>query len=144
MKYILSCVFLFVCAVANAQSFTNAKEAFKTSAETGKPVLLVFSGSDWCAPCVEFDKNVMQQDSFTSFADQSLVVLKADFPQRKVLSAELQAQNEELATQYNPKGIFPLLLLVRGDRSLIATVPFKHQNADSFITSVKRLLSSTP
>lgn len=143
-KCILIFAMMLVGSVVNAQSHTNADEAFKIASESQRVVLLIFSGSDWCAPCVEFDKKVIQQETFQNFAAQSLVILKADFPQRSKLSRELETQNEKLASLYNPKGIFPMVLLLRGDKSLIATIPVKHQNADEFITDVKRLLLPTP
>lgn len=144
MKCTLIFALILVGSVVNAQSHTNADEAFKIANESKKVVLLIFSGSDWCAPCVEFDKKVIQQAAFQSFAEQSLVILKADFPQRSKMPRELEEQNEGLASLYNPKGIFPMVLLLRSDKSVIATISIKHQNADEFITDVKRLLLPTP
>ncbi|HEX3007608.1 MAG TPA: thioredoxin family protein [Bacteroidales bacterium] len=99
-------------------SFANAQavfEAAKTQAtKENKKVLLYFSGSDWCAPCMKFKKTFIQNENFKSFADKNLVLLNADFPRKKDnrLSKELTEQNEQLAGKYNPQGAFPMILLL--------------------------------
>ena len=117
-----------------AQVLENADEAFRLAQETGKPVLLVFSGSDWCAPCVRFSKEVLLQPSFLQFAADRLVLLKSDFPQRKVLPVILQRQNDRLAERYNPAGQFPFLLLLNPDGSVRSHLPYRYQNAEEFIS----------
>jgi thiol-disulfide isomerase/thioredoxin len=123
-----------------AQVTTNAEEAFKVSSETRKPVLLVFAGSDWCAPCIRFERNVMSENSFIRFADENLIILKADFPQRKKLPAALQQQNEKLAEEYNPKGVFPFFLLLGIDRSVLSTLNYTNESSLEFISEIKSRL----
>lgn len=135
-------LFAFVCGsvVVQGQVRTNAEEAFKVSSETRKPVLLVFAGSDWCAPCIRFEKKVMSESTFQDFADENLVILKADFPQREKLPAELQQQNEKLAEKYNPKGVFPFFLLLGIDRSVLSTLNYTNESSVEFISEIKSRL----
>jgi thiamine biosynthesis lipoprotein len=124
-----------------AQIQTDADEAFKISSATHKPILLVFAGSDWCAPCMRFEKTILKETAFQDFANDNLVILKADFPQREKLPASLQEQNEKLAERYNPKGIFPSFLLLRDDRSVLSSsLRYHNQSSSEFITEIKRLL----
>ncbi len=117
-----------------AQVLENADEAFRLAQETNKPVLLVFSGSDWCAPCVRFSREVLTQPSFLHFAADHLILLKSDFPQRKALPSSLRRQNEMLAERYNPSGQFPYLLLLRPDGTILSHLPYQYQNAEAFIS----------
>lgn len=136
-------LFAFVCGsvVVQAQVVrTNAEEAFKVSCETRKPVLLVFAGSDWCAPCIRFEKKVMSESTFQHFADENLVILKADFPQREKLPVALQQQNEKLAEKYNPKGVFPFFLLLGIDRSVLSTLDYTNESSVEFISEIKSRL----
>ena len=94
--------------------------AFEEAVAKQLPVLLVFSGSDWCQLCIKFDKQILQDSIFKAFADNRLLVLKADFPQRKKLSKEIITTNELLAERYNPNGSFPLAVLLNSDGSHIA------------------------
>lgn len=119
----------------------NAEEAFRIASETDKPVLLVFAGSDWCAPCIRFEKQVLSENSFLEFAKENLVILKADFPQRKKLPLSEQEQNDTLAEQYNPKGVFPRLLLLRVDKSVLSVLSYTNQTPVEFISLVKDSLS---
>jgi thioredoxin-related protein len=82
--------------------------------ETGKSILLVFSGSDWCRPCMQLEQEVLQSESFATFAGQHLILLRADFPRarKRQLPPRQQAHNAELAERYNPKGAFPLIVLL--------------------------------
>jgi hypothetical protein len=76
-----------------------------------------------------------------NYANENLVILKADFPQREKLSVTLQQQNEKLAAQYNPDGVFPAFLLLRDDRSILsASLEYSNQSPLEFITEIKSLL----
>jgi thiamine biosynthesis lipoprotein len=118
----------------------DAEKAFRISMENQRPVLLVFAGSDWCAPCIKFEKKVLSDSEFLAFAKENLIILKADFPQRKKLSEAEQKQNEILAEQYNPKGMFPHIVLLRPDKSILETPPFNNQTSAEFISQIKNLL----
>ena len=91
--------------------FDQAKEIAN---EQDKHILLNFSGSDWCAPCIRMKREVFESHEFQSFAREELVLLKADFPRQKKnqLDAAQKQHNEKLAERYNPNGKFPLTLLL--------------------------------
>ena len=132
--------YLILFITGNAQVKTDAEEAFRISSETGKPVLLVFAGSDWCAPCIRFEKKILNENTFLDFAKTNIVVLKANFPQREKLPKSIQAQNEKLAERYNPKGIFPAFVLLRSDQSVLSTLQYDNQTPLEFIEEIKRIL----
>ncbi len=123
-------------SLLKAQVLVNANEAFKLSQESQKPVLLIFSGSDWCAPCIRFQKTVLASEQFQHYASDHLILLKVDFPQRKKLESEMVMQNERLADRYNPKGQFPHILLLRPDQSVLTTLYYKNQRSEEFISQL--------
>ena len=77
-------------------------------------ILINFSGSDWCRPCIQMHKEVFEKDDFKAFAQENLVLIKADFPrqEKNKLSIQQLKKNNELALKYNPDGDFPLTLLL--------------------------------
>jgi thioredoxin-related protein len=91
--------------------FEKAKAA---ATESNKYILLNFSGSDWCAPCIKLKKEVFTSEAFNTIARERLILLGADFPRSKKnqLSKEQINHNEKLAEKYNPNGKFPLTLLL--------------------------------
>ena len=137
LKTLLStAIILFASFHAWAQETSDSKEAFRISSETKRPVLLIFSGSDWCAPCIRFEKKVLIQPAFQSYAKDHLVILKADFPQRKKLPKELREQNDALAERYNPKGLFPHLVLLPAGQSNPTTLEYADQGTEEFIAEI--------
>ena len=124
----------------HAQILTESDEVFKVAGQTHRPVLIVFAGSDWCAPCVRFEKNVLDKTSFREFAQNSLIVYQADFPQRKKLPKDVQKRNEALAEKYNPRGQFPQLVLVRNNEEVISVVNYRDESAEEFIKKLRLLI----
>lgn len=101
----------------------NLSDAFKIARTEHKNILLNFSGSDWCGPCIRLKKEFFETDVFRKMADSDLVLVNADFPRNKKnqLSAEQQKTNDEMADRYNPKGIFPYTLLLNADGKVLGT-----------------------
>jgi thioredoxin-related protein len=108
---LLSLMFLLTGSVEWLSNFDAAK---KIAVQDHKYILLNFSGSDWCAPCIKMKQEVFESESFSSMAAEKLVLLRADFPRAKKnqLPKEQQKHNEVLAEKYNPSGKFPLTLLL--------------------------------
>jgi thioredoxin-related protein len=93
---------------------TNFDEAKQKATIENKYILLNFSGSDWCGPCIKMKKEVFESEEFLSISNQQLVLVRADFPRSKKnqLSKEQSKHNEALAEKYNPNGKFPYTLLL--------------------------------
>ncbi len=100
-----------------------------------KLVLLYFSGSDWCGPCIKLDKNIWQSDEFKKFSDKNYVLYRADFPKKKAnqLPEELKKQNEALAEKYNQDGNYPLVLLLDNKGKTIGIMGYESIGADQYI-----------
>ncbi|HYJ65191.1 MAG TPA: thioredoxin family protein [Parafilimonas sp.] len=117
--------------------FERAKSQAKTE---NKFILLNFSGSDWCGPCIRLHKEIFDSEVFTKYADENLVLVNADFPRLKknMLSKEQQKQNDALADKYNTDGAFPLTLLLDADGKVIKKWDgFPSETAAEFTNDVK-------
>ena len=107
-------VLVATCAGAFAADWeTDYAKALAMAKSQNKRVLLDFSGSDWCGPCIELKKRVFSRPDFRAYADKNLVLVEIDYPQRKKQSDELKKQNEKLSKQYgiDEKG-FPTIMLL--------------------------------
>ena len=121
----------------NTETFTKKLETAKTE---NKTVLLYFSGSDWCAPCVKFKKFIVNTPEFQTFATENLVIHNADFPRlsKNKLAKEVVKENETLADKYNSKGIFPLILLLDTEGNIIKKwEEFPKETVEEFIAKLK-------
>ncbi len=95
------------------------QQALRIAKEQNKPILLYFTGSDWCSWCFYLHKNLLDQKSFIQYANQSLVLMKADFPRKKPLTENLQIQNRKLAEKFRISG-FPTVFILNPDEKIIA------------------------
>ena len=127
----------FLPVFVQAQTATEKPDCPDVAAH---PILLVFSGSDWCQPCVRFEKQVLSDSTFQAYASEHLTVQKADFPQRKKLEAAEIEENERLAAQYNPEGKFPYVVLLRPNRSVLAVLPHNTDDGEQFVAQLKTYL----
>jgi thioredoxin-related protein len=93
---------------------TDFDKATQKAKQEHKLILLKFSGSDWCLPCIKMQKEVFESPAFINYADSNLVLVNADFPRLKKNKQpeELSKRNEKLAEKYNKKGTFPLTLIL--------------------------------
>jgi thioredoxin-related protein len=127
-------------------SFTTWQPDFETAKKLAREkdalILLNFSGSDWCGPCIRMKKEIFASDAFTAFADEKLVLLNADFPRNKKnqLSKQQQVQNNQLADKYNPGGKFPLTLLLDVSGNVVGSWEgMPDMDASAFAAVVKKI-----
>jgi thioredoxin-related protein len=142
MKKIIIILFIFMGTFSYSQNWkTNFDEAKKEAAEQNKNILLVFSGSDWCAPCIKLDNVVWKSEVFKMEAEKNWVIYKADFPKKKAnqLTPELTESNKKLAEKYNKNGSFPLVILLDKTGKVIGMTGFKNISATDYIQLIHSL-----
>jgi len=113
---------------------TDFSEAKNIATKDNKTIILVFQGSDWCAPCIKLDREIWSADEFKAYAKDHYVMLQADFPRKKknALSKEQQGKNNALAEKYNKNGYFPFVVVldkngkVLKELGYIKTTPSKY------------------
>ncbi|WP_378185164.1 thioredoxin family protein [Aquimarina sp. W85] len=130
MKKILMVLLITMYGIAtlSAQEWmTNFAEAQKIAHDENKKVLLLFAGSDWCAPCIKLERFILDTEDFKEFVHAQYILVKADFPRKKKnqLSTETAKQNKMLADTYNPQGHFPLLLMLTATGEKLGEVGYK-------------------
>lgn len=141
---------LIVCLMATiasltAQEWTTDFEASKKSArQTNKNILLVFKGSDWCAPCIKLDKEIFQSNYFKENYAQNFVLLEADFPRKKKnrLPKEQQNHNNSLAALFNPNGHFPLVVVLNSDGKVLGKKGYEKTTPVDYLNSLIAIRNS--
>ena len=140
-KYLL----LFIFCVASftqlhaQQWLTNFQQAKELSTSQEKTILLVFQGSDWCAPCIKLNREIFESEHFMAYAKDHFIMLQADFPRRKknALSPELQAHNNALAEQYNKGGIFPFVVVLNKDGRVLGQTSYSKKTPQEYIVELE-------
>jgi thiol-disulfide isomerase/thioredoxin len=139
MKKIL--LALFVTALSLHASdiwLTNYDAALKQAAADKKPLLIEFTGSDWCPPCKALTANVFEKPAFEDFAKANVVLVKFDFPRRKEQEEALKTANQAMAKKYQVQG-FPTIILVSSSGEEIARkVGYDGETPDRMIEWIKQ------
>lgn len=134
---IASCLFISLSNLVWEHDLSTAKVQ---AAKEHKYILLNFSGSDWCIPCIRLHNEIFESGYFTQFAADNLVLVKADFPRKNKnqLSKEQQKINEALADKYNPKGSFPYTLLLDAEGNKVKVWDgFYKDGVANFVAEIK-------
>jgi thioredoxin-related protein len=133
---------LFLTTTMWQTDFYKAKQLAKAD---HKLIVLNFSGSDWCGPCIRLHKEIFESNAFTGYANDHLVLMNADFPRLKKnqLPKEQQAKNDQLADQYNKEGKFPFTLLLTADGKVLKTWEgFPNISSEAFTEQVKAVANA--
>ncbi len=123
-KYIfasLTTAALIAPSVQAASWGTNLPAAQQQAAAAGKNVFVIFTGSDWCGPCIQLKRSVLSTEEFASYADENFVLVELDFPRNKKLPAAQQAANRKYSDQYKVRG-FPTILVLSPEGKELARV----------------------
>jgi thioredoxin-related protein len=129
----------------------DATEIWKTDYETAlsqakkehKTVMLYFSGSDWCKPCILLRREIFDTETFQEYAKGNLVSVKLDFPRLKKnkLSKEQIQQNEALANRFNHEGAFPSVVFLDTDEHVIEKSGYRSGGPEEYVSYVVSVLN---
>lgn len=107
---------IFGCFAVQAQELnwhTNIKEAISLGNKQKKPLLLFFTGSDWCGWCIRLQKEVLKTPEFAQWANENVILVELDYPRRTAQSPEIKQQNNELQQAFSIQG-FPTVCFANG------------------------------
>lgn len=104
----------------------------------GKPILIVFTGSDWCNNCRYLEKAVLNDSAFVRFATENTELIIADFPQKNIQPEPVILRNDSLAALYNSDGTFPKIVLLKNERRI--QIPFHRQKSSELMAEIRKHL----
>lgn len=105
--------------ISNLNWLTDLSEAKKESVASQKPILIYFTGSDWCAPCKMLKKDFFHTEKFEAKADQ-FVLLMIDMPRRiDIITEEQKEKNQKVVNKYNTSGGYPNLVALNDQLQII-------------------------
>jgi thioredoxin-related protein len=139
IKLCLATALFFTTVFAPTPWLNNLNKAEQLAKTENKLILLNFSGSDWCIPCIKLRNDIFNSDAFTQYAKDKLVLVNADFPRNKKneLSKEQQKENDALAAKYNPEGRFPFTILLDSNGNKLKVWDGYYSNGpDNFVDEI--------
>jgi thioredoxin-related protein len=136
MKKLLTILAFTLMSSAMAQNWlTDFPKAKEIAAKENKQIVMVFQGSDWCAPCIKLDREIWSTDVFVNYANENFVLLQVDFPRRKknTLSKTQTVSNAQLAERYNTRGVFPFVVVLNAKGEVLGETGYKKMSPENYI-----------
>ena len=126
---------LFVStALAEEGWLVDFEKAKAQAAKEGKPILMEFTGSDWCPPCKALHKNVLVKDIFKEEMPKHYILLKLDNPRDKSKQTDAeQAQYKELAREYKVTGVPSVFLADADGNPFFKSSGYSGKSADEWV-----------
>ncbi|MCC5831918.1 MAG: thioredoxin family protein [Chlamydiales bacterium] len=118
---------------------TNYNEAQAEAKRANKPILLFFTGSDWCGWCKRMDQEVFESAEFARAVGNDFVFVEVDFPMQKPLPPELQQQNNSLKQKYGVTG-YPTIIILDSSGNFIAEAGYRPGGGKAYADYLKQLL----
>ena len=122
MKTIITAaLFLFITSISFAQEsglkwHTDLNAAIKIAQKEKKPIMLFFTGSDWCGWCMRLQKEVFYKDEFKKWAKENVVLVDVDFPRNNQQTQATKDQNNLLQQQFSVRG-YPTVWFVKPEKT---------------------------
>lgn len=130
-------------AADEAQWLTSLTDAQAAAQKENKPILVDFTGSDWCGWCIKLRKEVFDTPEFKAWAGKNVILCEIDFPRKKAQDDAAKKANNELAKKYGVQG-FPTIVFVKADGTEIGRSGYRPggpkgwtENADAVLAGKK-------
>lgn len=124
----------------SASWLTDLSEVQAKAKEEGKPILMDFTGSNWCGWCIKLKKEVFSKPAFVDYANEHLILMTVDFPQGLKQEDSLKEQNNKLLDAYGVNG-FPTIILVDFEGKVLGKTGYKRGGPEAYVAHLKGLLS---
>ena len=132
-------------AALSSTAFAKAPEGWETDVEAAvkiakkedKAVMLEFTGSDWCPPCMMMSKKVFSKKEFLEAASKDFVLVHLDFPNGDL---ELKKKNEPVAEKYEIEGFPTVILLDSAGKEFTRFFASEYPDLDGFLAHLKSSL----
>lgn len=145
MRTIVFAILMFSSiSLLKAQTWeTNFPVAKTEAAQSNKAIILVFSGSDWCAPCIKLEKQILESETFKAFANENAILVRADFPRKKEnqLPEDIQEQNSQLAELYNQNGYFPFVVVLDAEGHVLGEAGYEKVKPEAYVSKLKHFIN---
>jgi len=135
VKQILVIFFMVsASALAKAPWLTSIEEGVKQAEKEGKLVMVEFTGSDWCPPCMMMNKKVFSQEEFLKGAQKNYVLVKLDAPKS---DKKLAKSTGAVMKKYKIKGFPTILLLDASGKEFKRFTATENPSVKSFLKRLK-------
>lgn len=127
---------------------TNLVLAVDKAIAQDKPLLLFFTGSDWCGWCKRLQAEAFYKPEFEKWAKENVVLMELDFPRRTAQAEELKQQNQNILRMFGVRG-YPTIWFVNPTKNgseinfeKIGSTGYVRGGAEAWVAEADRILSN--
>ena len=139
-RYVLfiAAILVITTSLSAQNKEVSLEEAKQLATQENKRIMLVFKGSDWCAPCIKLEKEILTSNEFKSLSKDGFISVIADFPRKKKnkLTKDKQAQNNALAEKYNPRGYFPYVVIISAQGKFLGAIGYEKTTPKNYFEKI--------
>ena len=121
--------------------YTDYAEAQKVARKEKKPIVMLFTGSDWCGWCIKLEKQILGQEEFKTWAAKKVVLFKADFPRKKKLPAPLTEQNEKLGQKFGIEG-YPTIIVIDSHEKTLGKTGYRDMTPKDYGKHLEEIIAT--
>ncbi len=123
---------------AELPGWTADLVAAQARAKTEKKAVLVeFTGSDWCPPCMAMRKNVFSKPEFVKEASKNFILVEIDMPEG---DQALRAKNEPTVEKFKIDGFPMVVLLNENGKEFGRFFASEHPTTERFLQQLQKSL----
>jgi thioredoxin-related protein len=113
---------------------TDLEKAMELAKKEKKMLLVEFTGSDWCPPCIAMRKNVFSKKEFVEQASKDFILVELDYPRG---NPELKKKNDPFAKKYKIEGFPTVILMDHEGKEFTRFFASEHPSIEKFLTHLK-------
>lgn len=148
-RFIILCtvVLMQCCLLCAAESkgairwLTNYEEAVKQARSASQPMVLFFTGSDWCGWCNKLDEEVFDTKDFADSAGNKFIFVKLDFPLYSAQDPQLKAQNKQLQQKFDVRSYPTVILFDAQQNQQIGITGYRAGGGKQYGAHLSKMLS---
>lgn len=119
-------------------------QALVEAKATHKPVMLEFTGSTWCPPCIAINKDVFSKPEFIEGARDKVLLVEIDVPypgkENRAKDMALAARNTRISKEYGIEGFPYIVLLDPVGKEIARFDPTPYPSPDLMLGHLDKLL----
>jgi thioredoxin-related protein len=123
---------------------TDFRKAVARATRLHRPLLLAFTGSDWCDRCRSLKEEVFDTPEFNAWARKAVVLVEVDFPKSVRQKASLRKRNRELADRFHDfleDGYPTVLLLDPTGKKVLGELGYREGGPIPWVEEANRLMT---
>ncbi len=129
----ITLVTLSAPAIAGSDWMTDIDAALAKGKTENKAVMVEFTGSDWCPPCIMMHKKVFSQKTFTDEASKKYILVVIDIPNK---DPELKKKNSLVMKKYSVRGVPTVILFGDDSKEFSRFSASQFPSVETFLTQL--------